>query len=181
MATRDHTAEIELAAPCERVFAALVTPSAIRDWWAAARAIVVPREGGVWAAAWGGDEDAPEYVTTAVIRDYRPPRRLVLADYDYVATGGPMPFAARFSTSFQIEPTANGARLRVTQAGFPADPSADEFYAACETGWRDTLEGLKSLTPPGSDALVVHKGRVFVIGADEDAAVMRLYEIGCAP
>jgi hypothetical protein len=46
---------------------------------------------------------------------------------------------------------------------------------------RDALEGLQSLTPPVSDAMVVHKGRVFVIGADENAALMRLYEIGCAP
>ncbi|MBT8464887.1 MAG: putative metal-binding motif-containing protein [Deltaproteobacteria bacterium] len=46
---------------------------------------------------------------------------------------------------------------------------------------RDTLQSLQSLTPPVSDAVVAHKGRVFVIGADENAAVMRLYEIGCAP
>ncbi len=31
----------------------------------------------------------------------------------------------------------------MTQSGFPVDPAADEFYAACEQGWRDTLEGLR--------------------------------------
>lgn len=143
MAIREHTAEIELDAEPERVFSALLTPSAIRDWWSAARVIVVPREGGVWAAAWGAEEDAPEYVTTAVIRELEPPRRLVLADYDYVAASEPLPFAAEFTTIFEVEPSTSGARLRVTQAGFPAEPAADEFYAACEAGWRDTLEGLR--------------------------------------
>jgi hypothetical protein len=46
---------------------------------------------------------------------------------------------------------------------------------------RDTLQSVQSLTPPVSDAVVAHKGRVFVIGADKDAALMRFYEIGCAP
>jgi|GEM_PF-1972242 len=46
---------------------------------------------------------------------------------------------------------------------------------------RNTLESAQSLTPPVSDALVAHEGRVFVIGADENAGLMRFYEIGCAP
>ncbi|NNE19257.1 MAG: hypothetical protein HKN10_12355 [Myxococcales bacterium] len=46
---------------------------------------------------------------------------------------------------------------------------------------RDSLQGLQSLTPPVADAVVAHKGRVFVIGADENAALMRFYEIGCPP
>lgn len=143
MTTREHTAEIDLAAAPERVFAALVTPSAIRDWWSAARAIVVPREGGVWAAAWGADEDAPDYLTTARIRHWEPPRRLTLGDYDYVAASGPLPFTAELTTTFEVLPAEHGSRLRVTQSGFPAVVVADDFYAACERGWRDTLEGLR--------------------------------------
>ncbi len=143
MSTREHTAEIELAAAPERVFTALVTPSAIRDWWAAARVVVVPREGGIWAAAWGAEEDRPDYVTTAVMRVFDPPRRLTFGDYDYWARSGPLPFEAEFTTTFEVMPARHGVRLRVTQSGFPTDPAADEFYDACERGWRDTLEGLR--------------------------------------
>ncbi len=142
-ATREHQAEIDLAASPARVFAALITPSAIRDWWAAARVVVVPREGGVWAAAWGADEDAPEYLTTARIRHWEPARRLTLGDYDYVAAAGPLAIAAELTTTFEVWPTEHGSRLRVTQSGFPAAPVADDFYAPCERGWRDTLEGLR--------------------------------------
>jgi uncharacterized protein YndB with AHSA1/START domain len=143
VSTRAHTAEIDLASSPRRTFDALVRPSAIRVWWSAARVIVVPRAGGVWAAAWGEEENAPEYVTTAIIRVWDPPRRLLLGDYDYLAASGPLPFEADFTTEFEVLPDESGSRLRVTQAGFPADPVADEFYAACEGGWRDTLESLR--------------------------------------
>jgi uncharacterized protein YndB with AHSA1/START domain len=143
MSTRAHDVVIDLAASQQRVFNALVTPSAIRAWWGAARAIVVPRTGGLWAAAWGEEEDAPEYVTTAVIWVWQPPRRLVLGDHQYVAASGSLPFEADFTTAFEVQPAASGARLRVNQEGFPTDPVADDFYTACEGGWRDTLESLR--------------------------------------
>jgi hypothetical protein len=33
--------------------------------------------------------------------------------------------------------------LRVVQDGFPREPVADEFYAACEQGWHDTFASIK--------------------------------------
>lgn len=140
--TRDHVAAVELAASPERVFAALTTPSAIRAWWGAARAIVLPEAGGLWAAVWGASEDDPDYVTVARVAVSEPPRRLVLDDYRYRAKSGPMPFKADFRTSFEIARTTTGARLTVTQSGFPCDPVADDFYRGCETGWATTLRQL---------------------------------------
>jgi uncharacterized protein YndB with AHSA1/START domain len=45
------------------VFRLLLTPSAIREWWGVSRDIVTPEQGGIWVAAWGEDEDDPDYVT----------------------------------------------------------------------------------------------------------------------
>src|SRR3972149_7822260 len=59
--TRRHVCETELDASPETVFQLLITPSAIREWWQASRAIVDAREGGVWGAAWGSSEDDPDY------------------------------------------------------------------------------------------------------------------------
>jgi uncharacterized protein YndB with AHSA1/START domain len=143
MATRKLTHQIALSAAPERVFALLHTPSAIRGWWSAARAIVIPQTGGVWAAAWGDNEDNPDYIGIARLSVFDPPHRLVMADYVYHARSGPLPFSADFVTEFTIEPTPSGSILRVVQDGFPEDPSADNFYTACERGWRDTLEGIR--------------------------------------
>src|SRR5262245_23730228 len=117
MPSRCHTHEIELPAPPEVVFRLLHTPSAIRQWWQAARATVIAQPGGVWAAAWGGDEDEPDYTTAATIRVFDPPRRMVLADYRYHAKTGRLPFEADFVVEFAIEPCPEGSRHRVRQDG----------------------------------------------------------------
>jgi uncharacterized protein YndB with AHSA1/START domain len=143
MATRKHVHEEMFAAPPEQVFALLHTPSAIRAWWGVGRAIVLAEPGGVWAATWGQVEDEPDYITVATIRDFEPPRRMVLADYRYRARGGPLPFQADFVTEFAVEPHEGGSILRVMQDGFPAGAQADEFYAACGRGWRDTFAGIR--------------------------------------
>jgi uncharacterized protein YndB with AHSA1/START domain len=141
--TRSHTATIEIAAPPERVFTALLTPADIRVWWSASHAIVVPRVGGVWVGAWGWDEAAPDYVTAGDIAVLERPSRLILDNMRYWATLSPLPFEAQFSVEFVVSPAASGARLAVTQRGFPADRAADDYLAACERGWQDTLFSMK--------------------------------------
>lgn len=150
MKTRTHVHQEIFPAEPGRLFALLHTPSAIRGWWGAARAVVMPERGGCWAAAWGGDEDDPDYVTVATIREFDPPRRMVLADYRYRAQSGPLPFSAEFVTEFEVEPHPQGAVLRVSQRGFPAGSEADEFFAACEKGWRDTFAGIRAWLANGS-------------------------------
>lgn len=144
MATRKHIHEEILPASPETVFAMLHTPSAIREWWSADRALVVAEAGGVWMAAWGPDEDDPDYATAAKIAEFEPPRRLVFTDYRYAAKNGKLPFDADFETEFLVTPHEDGAVLRVTQDGFPAGPEADAFYEGCRTGWENTFAGIRA-------------------------------------
>jgi uncharacterized protein YndB with AHSA1/START domain len=143
MTTRKHTHEEIFASSPEQLFAILHTPSAIRAWWSVARAIVMPQTGGVWAATWGESEDEPDYITTATIKVFEPPQRMVLSDYRYRAKSGPLPFEADFVTEFLVSPHPAGSVLKVTQDGFPAGAEADEFYAGCVKGWRDTFAGIR--------------------------------------
>lgn len=149
MKPRTHVHEESFPVPPEKLFALLHTPSAIRKWWGAARAVVVPEPGGGWAAAWGASEDAPDYVTMATIREFEPPRRLVLSDYRYRAKSGPLPFEAEFVTEFVVTPQPEGSLLRMSQDGFPAGPEGDGFHAACERGWRDTFAGIRRYLEQG--------------------------------
>lgn len=151
--TRTHTHEEVFPTTPRRLFALLHTPSAIRGWWGAARAVVLAEPGGIWAAAWGESEDDPDYVTVATIEEFEPPARMVLTDYRYRARSGPLPFEAAFVTTFTVRPDDEGAVLRVSQAGFPAGPEGDAFYVGCEQGWRDTFAGIrKYLEKPGESA-----------------------------
>lgn len=151
MPTRKHIHEEHFATSAGQLFDLLVTPSAIRTWWGCASAIVLPEQGGTWAATWGASEDQPDYLTVARIAHFDPPRRLVLADYRYRSKDGPLPFAAQFVTTFEVEPHTQGARLRMTQDGFPDDAIADGFYAACDAGWRATFAGIRRYLGNASD------------------------------
>src|SRR5260370_40959357 len=106
MPTRKHIHQIDLEHTPERVFALLVTPSAIRGWWGAARAIVVPQVGGLWATTWGENEDDPDYIVAHTIMVYEPPRRLGQAPPTYNAKTRPLPSDAPVTTQFAGEPRA---------------------------------------------------------------------------
>jgi uncharacterized protein YndB with AHSA1/START domain len=141
-ASRSISRAIELPLTPEAAFALLHTPSDIRAWWSAARAMVAPREGGIWVAAWGPDEDAPEYITAARILVWDPPHRLRLGRFEYFTRDGGLPFTADLETEFTVQPRDRGSLLRVDQVGFPVDSIADGFFAACEAGWKATLDGV---------------------------------------
>ncbi len=143
METRKHSHQIELTVSPAEVFTLLITPSAIRGWWGASRAIVVARPGGVWAAAWGDDEDIPDYVTVFKIKAFEPPRRLFLTNTKYFAKNGSPSFQADLTTEFTIEPKDGGSILQVVQEGFSVDGLTDEIYAVCEKGWCDTFDSIK--------------------------------------
>jgi uncharacterized protein YndB with AHSA1/START domain len=135
---------------CRR--AILHTPSAIRAWWSASRSIVIPRKGGFWAATWGDREDDPDYVVAARITVFDPPYRLLLTNFEYAARSGPLPFQADLSTEFSVAATPTGCLLTVYQTGFPSSANADDYYAACESGWRATFEGIKHYLNAPEDA-----------------------------
>jgi uncharacterized protein YndB with AHSA1/START domain len=121
----------------------LIRPSAIRRWWGASSAIVLPAAGGLWVATWGTAEDEPDYITAATIQHFEPARRLALGNYRYHAKSGALPFQAELITEFLIRPSGALTELQVTQAGFPAGPEADAHLQACKDGWRATFAGIR--------------------------------------
>ena len=141
---RKHVHEEEFPVSVEDAFDLLVTPSAIRKWWGADRAVVLAEQGGVWAAAWGEDEDSPDYISIFTMAEYEPPNRILFTDAKYTASGEKLPFEMDMTTEFVVSATDAGSSIKVIQDGFPEDPSADEYYAACEKGWTDTFAGIRS-------------------------------------
>lgn len=141
--SRSITKEILVNQPIDRVFGALVTPSLIRQWWFASRAIIIPETGGRYDLAWGEEEDNPDYISAARIEVFDRPHRLLLTDFQYHSKDGPLPFEGAFENEFRLEKTASGTRLIVRQAGFPEESVADDFYRSCVQGWVDTLGSFK--------------------------------------
>jgi uncharacterized protein YndB with AHSA1/START domain len=140
---RSIAREVRLPVGAPDAFALLHTPSAIREWWSAAKVIVVPRVGGLWVATWGPNEDDPEYTTAARILVWNPPETLRLGHFQYFTRDGlEPPFAGALETEFSVHPASGGSTLRVHQTGFPSGHEADAFFMACERGWVATFEGI---------------------------------------
>lgn len=143
MRTRKHIHEETFDAKPETIFNLLVTPSAIRQWWGASHVIIDRKQRGLWVGVWG-DEDSPEYITACRMSVYDPPNRIMFSDWEYYSSKGPLPFEAQLTSDFTVHPVSSGKTLlRVVQDGFPCDSAADEFYAGCEIGWRETFAGIR--------------------------------------
>ncbi len=144
MDTRKHIHEEEFSVSPEEMFELLIKPSAICGWWGASRAIVLPEPNGIWCAAWGLDQDNPDYISSSRISVCEPPNRLFLADTKYFSKDGKLPFEATITAEFIVTETNTGCTLKVVQDGFPNNSVADDFYNACETGWKNTFEGIRN-------------------------------------
>jgi uncharacterized protein YndB with AHSA1/START domain len=143
METRSHVIKKEYSVNQDNLFKSLHTPSHIRVWWGASRVIVLPEPGGIWVAAWGEEEDNPDYINCFAIREFEPPVRMLLTDAKYFAKEGQPPFKLEMTTEFVVKSKGpESSTLMVVQDGFPREPAADEFYNACAVGWEKTLNAL---------------------------------------
>lgn len=151
--TREITQTIEVKKPIQEVFDALITPSLIKKWWSASSVIILPQKGGTYAVAWGDDEDAPDYISVATIKEINPPHSMQLANYKYASKEGSLPFEADMPVAFSLKQVTGGTKLIVRQTGFPKDSAADDFYAGCQKGWADTLAAFREVVEKSQTAV----------------------------
>ena len=147
--TRYIKKEITIHRKIDEVFDALISPSMIKKWWFVNSAIVLPQVGGFYAATWGEDEDHPDYINFALIREFERPFKLTLVYEKYFSKDGPLPFEINFDTAFTLEDLGEKTILRIVQNGFPISMAADEFYQGCVKGWDDTFASLKNVLEGG--------------------------------
>ena len=134
------TAEIEIAAPPERVFQALIDPAQVPEWWGGEGAGQVyrctkfeadPRVGGKWRST--GVTSNGSFEVSGEFLELDPPRVL---SYSWVAswTG-----AAKTTVRWELIPTQNGTLLRLHHSGLAAYPEIARAYQ----GWPRMLEWLQ--------------------------------------
>jgi uncharacterized protein YndB with AHSA1/START domain len=151
------TAEIEIAAPPERVFKALTDPGQLFTWWGKEPSVVLNkfemegRKGGRWRfecrpapGAQHGDVEkqlqknqAQQFEAHGEVLECDPPRLLV---WSWIANWHEHP-AARTIVRWELSPTKTGTRVRVTHSGLAQEPISRKDYGA---GWQGVLQLLKN-------------------------------------
>ena len=144
---RSHTHEEPFGVTPERMFEALTTPAAIREWFGASKVIVTPEKGGAWIASWDDEaadaETRSDYISSFKILEIEPPKRIVLGEGKYRSSEEKDTMQMDVRTEFLVEPMAGGCSLTVVHHGIPDDPSQNDFYEDYLYGWENTFDGIR--------------------------------------
>ena len=140
--------EIEIAAPPERVFRALVDSKQLFEWWGAEPSVELKfydfdaRVGGSWryeCADRGGRtiNGVNEFKAHGKVLELVPPRLLV---YTWIANSHEHPEQAT-TVRWELESSKTGTRVRVTHSGLANEPVARKDYSQ---GWVGVLKLLQN-------------------------------------
>ncbi len=139
--------EIQIAAPPERVFRALVDPHEVVKWWGEAgiyRCTTFEsdlRVGGSLRAT-GVDGQGHSFEIKGEYLEVDPPR-LVVRTWVASWTGH-----AKTTVRWELEPTKGGTRVRIIHSGLAARPELAQSYR----GWPRMLGWLQALLERGETA-----------------------------
>jgi uncharacterized protein YndB with AHSA1/START domain len=134
-------ASVEIAAPPERVFRALIS-NEIVNWWVRAGVFNTTewtgyvREGGRWRAA--GVARGRPYALEGEFLEIDPPRKLVHTWHGVGAPGAPT------TVTYRLEHLGGGTRITLRHEGF----TSLEACANTCMGWETSFERLAELVAP---------------------------------
>ena len=151
----EHT--LVITARPEAVLEAFFDPAALPVWWDTVRSVTTPRPLGVYAVEWRATPFRDEVLGTlggvfyGTVMDHRPGRAFSIAGAYWLPPGslafGPMALDVRCSVQ------GPATRLLVRQSGSWEGPHWERYYQLIATGWRASLDGLKTYLerPPERD------------------------------
>ena len=142
--TDEIVSEIQIAAPAERIFQALVEPAQVLRWWGQTGVYRSTefecdlRVGGKWRTAGVNGQGQP-FEAKGEYLQVDPPRRLV---HSWIAswTGD-----IKTVVHWELEPVSGGTLVRIRHTGLAAHPELAKSYS----GWPRMLGWLQALLERG--------------------------------
>jgi uncharacterized protein YndB with AHSA1/START domain len=141
--------EIDIDATPEDVFAALIEPDSVLDWWrddGDGYACVALRSDATQGGRWWSEhraarEDAPVCILSGEYVEFAAPHRLAFTWVfeRYTAETEALPVT---TVAIDVEPRGEGTHVRLTHSGFRSGSSHAEDH---RSGWQKGLERLARL------------------------------------
>ena len=126
---------IHVDAPCERVYAAALSPEDILVWLDALAVEVEAREGGRFRA-----ERQDGVILSGVFGGLDPPHRIDLEEVSWVGAGERR---GGMTLSFEVAPSGAGTWLTVRHSGLDGSPGWKEFALGLRRHWVRSTCALK--------------------------------------
>jgi uncharacterized protein YndB with AHSA1/START domain len=127
---------ISIAAPPAKVWQALVTPAAIKQYMFGTNVTSDWKEGS--PITWKGEWQGKAYEDKGVIRQFKPNQALQYTHFCPLAGRADKP-ENYHTVSIQLSPDGNGTRVSLTQDNNPTE----EARSHSEKNWKMMLDGLK--------------------------------------
>jgi uncharacterized protein YndB with AHSA1/START domain len=138
---RSVEAFVHIQAAPQHVLDAFLRAELLQGWWGVERALVEPKEGGVYALGWNISKAGFKYVFSGVIGSYHPNRCLHITNAVYFNPErqllGPM------NLHMDVAEDRGGSHLHLVQDGYQSGQDWDWYYAAVKEAWPIALESLK--------------------------------------
>lgn len=134
--------EIQIDAPPDRVFQALIDPHQATQWWRNDAVSLEgfhlePKVGGRWGYRTDKVVDGVnKFQVHGEVLAYDPPRLLA---YTWIANLHEDP-ARRTEVRWELTPVSGGTRVKLTHSGLAQEPKSRSGYSS---GWPDLLNRLK--------------------------------------
>lgn len=136
--------EIQIAAPPERIFQALVDPAQVPRWWgqkgiySCSKFETDLRPGGKWRTI-GVTGDGKDFEVNGEYLELTPPS-LIVTTWIATWTGD-----VKTTVRWELEPSKNGTLVRIRHSGLAAHPEIAQAYR----GWPRMLSWLQALIERG--------------------------------
>ncbi len=142
MAGFEATAQTDVAAPPERVWAALTDPAQIATYMQGSKVTTTWEVGS--PITWDGEYDGRGYQDKGEVLTYDEPRVLSVTHYSPMM-GQPDEPENYHTLVYTLTPDGERTRLELTQDGNESQEQADQF----SQNWQGMLDGLKAQVENG--------------------------------
>jgi uncharacterized protein YndB with AHSA1/START domain len=138
MSGKVATANVDIEATPDRVWAALTDPAQIKQYMMGSEVETDWRVGS--PITWTGEFEGRKYEDRGTILEFEPDRRLAMTHSSPLSGAEDKP-ENHHTVVYELEGRASKTRVRLTQDGNSSDEEAE--YSA--TNWKMMLEGLKKV------------------------------------
>jgi len=137
--------EVEIAAPPDRVFQAIIDPKQVMQWWTSEACQIgsftmEPKRGGRWTYSTKQTHmnvnGISKFYCEGEVLEYDPPRALA---YSWIANWHEDP-KAHTVVRWELAKSGNGTHVKVTHSGLTNLPASRKDYSG---GWRGVADQLK--------------------------------------
>lgn len=134
---------VEIKTFPEKIIQAFTNTDMLKGWWGVEKSFIELKPGGIYILAWFVSENGMKYISTGVIKEYIPGKKLHIGDYMYLSTE--RPFLGPLNLIIEASSADNEATLHLQQGPYSEGGGEhwDWYYEVVNDAWPKVLQTLK--------------------------------------